>query len=176
MFVQPNDEGGAIHIDDVSFGVVRPDPVTVTPASFQVTRGTYISGGIAELADSDNADLQIVRSASDVQSRVEYELEGVSPNANPLLFEVELESSVFARSSVTQTIYLYNFDTDSWEPVDSRPASRFVDATVSIAANGDLSRFVESETQLIRARVSFLSFSARQQFAANTDAWSWTIQ
>ena len=175
VFVQPGNEGGAVHIDEVSFGVVE-EPVMIQPTSFQVTRGTYVSGGIPELSESDDADLQVVRAANDIQSRTEFEIEAVSPTANPTLFEVQLESSVFARANVNQTIELFNFETATWEQLDTRPASRFVDSTVNITAGGNLSRFVESGTQLIRARVRYQSLAARQQFAANTDTWSWTIQ
>lgn len=175
VFVQPGNEGGAIHIDDVRFGVVE-EPVVITPTSFEVTRGTHVAGGIAELSNSDDEDLQLVRAADDIQSRADFEIEAASPIAQPSLLEVQLESSVFARTTIDQTIELFNFNTAMWEELDFRPASRFVDATVNVAASGDLSRFVEPGTQSIRARVRFQSVVARQQFAANTDAWSWTIQ
>ena len=176
VFVQPGNEGGAIHIDDVSFAVVPQDPVTVQPTALQVTRGSYVAGGITELSNSDEADLQIVRASDDIQSRTEFEVEAISPVAIPTVLEVQLESSVFARATVNQTIELFNFVTDAWEQLDTRPASRFVDATVNIAASGDVSRFVESGTRSMRARVRCQCVVARQQFAANIDAWNWTIQ
>ena len=135
-----------------------------------------MAGGIIELADSDNADLQLTRSSNDVQSRTEFEITGVSPTATPSLFEVELEGSVFARTTVNQTIELFDYATGSWESIDTREASRFSDATSVVAATGDLSRFVDPATLAIRARVRYQSPAARQQFASNTDMFVWTIQ
>jgi hypothetical protein len=166
-------------VDGVQVVMVSCDPanpVVIPPDSFLVTRGTYVSGGISELSNSDDADLSIVRSASDLQSRTEFEISAVSPNANPVLFEVSLEGSVFARSAVSQTIELFNYATGVWETVDTRDAGRFTDATATVAASGDLSRYVEAGTMAIRARVRFQSPVARQQFSSNVDLFSWTIQ
>ena len=90
------------------------DPVVVIPNSFLVTRGSYLAGGVTELAGSDNADLQLQRSSSDIQSRTEFEISAVSPTANPSLFEVELEGSVFARTTVNQTIEFFDYATGTW--------------------------------------------------------------
>ncbi len=39
----------------------------VTPDSFSVTRGSYVSGGVVELAASDNADLSLRRATADIR-------------------------------------------------------------------------------------------------------------
>lgn len=165
-------------VDGVKIEVVQcnMDPVVVPPDSFLVTRGTFVAGGVSELSGSDNEDLQLIRSTSDVQSRTEFEISAVSPTANPSMFEIELEGSVFARTTVDQNIELYNYATDEWELLDTRAASRFSDASAVVAAMGDLSRFVEPGTLAIRARVRYQSSVARQQFASNTDLFAWTIQ
>jgi hypothetical protein len=143
--------------------------------SFLVTRGQYVAGGLPEIAESDNADLLIRRATSDVQSRTEFEVKAVSPLAIPASMEVTLESAVFARSQVNQTIELYDYVTGAWEQVDTRAASRFTDSTVTVAATGDLSRFVEPGTMCMKARVRYQSPVARQLFSSNTDQFIWTI-
>ncbi len=150
-------------------------PVPVVPESLLVTRGNYNSGGVAEIAASDDADLSLQRAVADIQSRTEFQVSAVSPVASPSSLAVTLEGSVFARSQVEQTIELFDYTAGAWEQVDTRPASRFVDDTVTVAATGDLSRFVEPGTQVIEARIRYQSGNPRQQFASNIDQFNWTI-
>ena len=156
-------------------GIARPS-VKVAPDSFVVTRGTYVSGGIAELSLSDNQDLSIRRNTADIQSRTQFEVKSTSPYSRPNAFEIRLEGSVFARSPVDQSLELFDYVTASWELVDLRQASRFTDATVTISATGDLSRFVQPGTRCIEARIQYRSRNPRQNFASNTDQVQWTIQ
>ena len=151
-------------------------PITIAPDSLVVTRGTLAGGGLPELIDSDNADLSIQRAVADTQARTEFEVRSSSPLANPSSFEVTLEGSVFARPQVDQTIELYDYDADAWVVVDTSVSSSFSDSTVTAAASGDLSRFVESGTMAIAARVRYLATVPRARFASNTDQFKWTIQ
>ena len=157
------------------FWVGTNGPFTVVPDSFLVTRGTYVSGGLPELGNSDNADLSIRRATADIQARTEFEIRSFSPLVSPSSFEVTLEGAVFARSLVNQTIELYDYAAAAWVPVDTRPATQFLDSTVTVAASGDLSRFVEPVTRSIEARVRYQSVIPRQQFSSNTDRFNWTI-
>ncbi len=149
--------------------------VELSPSSYLVTRGEYVSGGIPELAASDNLDLSLRRLTSDIQSQTEFEVKSVSPTASPTSLEVTLEGAVFARSEVTQTIELYDYVLGAWEEVDRRAATRFTDSSVTIAATGDLSRYVEPGAMCIEARIRYQSPVARQQFSSNTDQLIWTI-
>ena len=153
-------------------------PVTVSPDTITTTRGTFNSGGIPEISASDNQDYRISRSNSDIQSRTEFEVKAVSPVAAPTSFEVTLEGAVFARSNVVQTISLFDYVAGSFEVVDTRNANRSPspDSTVTVAATGDLSRFVEPGTNCIEARVLFRSDNPRQNFTSNTDYFVWTIE
>ncbi len=148
------------------------DPI---PDSFLVTRGVHVSGGVLELAASDNTDLSIRRATSDTLSRTEFEVKEVSPVASPTSLEVTLEGSVFARTQVNQTIELFDYVANAWEQIDVRAATRFTDSTVTVAATGDLSRFVEAGTLCMTARIRYQSPVARQQFSSNTDQFFWTI-
>ena len=84
---------------------------------------------------------------------------------------------MFARSNVVQTIELFDYDAAAWELVNTTDAARSPapDSVVTVAATGDLSRFVEAGTMCIEARINFQSDSARQRFASNTDQTVWTI-
>lgn len=161
--------------NDVALYTEPGGAATVTPDSFNVVNGNFISGGISELAASDNADLSVRRSNSDIQSRVFIEFKATSPSASPSGIEFVFEASVFARTNVVQTIDLYDYVAGTWESVDTSNAARFADSTVTVEATGDLTRFVESGSGCMEARVRFLSANARQRFTANIDQVSWTI-
>ncbi len=120
-------------------------------------------------------DLSLRRLNSDIQSRTEFEVKAVSPDPTPSSLEVMLEGSVFARSTVNQTIELYDYSVGGWELVDMRAATRFTDSTVTVNATGDLSRFVEAGTNCLQARIRYHSANPRQQFSSNTDQFIWTI-
>ena len=162
------DSGSAYLFDVGCSDVVIPDSVTVT-------RGLYVAGDETSLAESDNVDLVLQRLVTDVQSRTEFQVIGTSPTANPTSFEVTLEGAVFARSTVIQTIELWDYVGGAWELVDTRNAANMVDSIATVAATGDLSRFVEPATLAVKARVHFQSLSARQRFSSNTDQFMWTI-
>lgn len=150
-------------------------PQVIAPTSLLVTRGNLASGSVSDLAESDNDDVSIQRNSTDIQSRTEFEVSSSSPSASPTSMEVTLEGSVFARSTVTQVIELFNFDSDGWEQVDSRAASRFSDAEVNVQVTGDVARFVEAATLNIKARIRYQSTNPRQQFSSNSDQFVWTI-
>ena len=150
--------------------------LTVLPTSFQVTRGTFSNGTLSDLRNSDNQDVSIRRSNSDVSSRTSFEVTGFSPHTNPVVLQVDLESSVFARSQVTAQIQLFDYQTQTWETIQTATAARFNDSTISGEATGDLSRFVEQNTLGMKARVEYVSGNPRQKFTSNVDAFSWTIE
>lgn len=151
----------------------NPDPVV--PTTVVVTHGIHASGGVEEIEFSDNLDVSIYRDNHDLQSRTEFEVKAISPVAVPSSLEITLEGSVFARSPVTQTIELFNYDAASWEVVDSRAAAQFLDSRITVAPVGDLSRFVQSGSQSVEARIRYQSTNQRQQFTSNTDQFVWAF-
>lgn len=151
-------------------------PLFIAPQTFTVTRGNQTGGGIPELIESDDLDLVIQRATSDIQARTELEIKAISPTETPTTFEFTLEAAVFARSTVTQTIYLFDYDADQYEQVDSRPAQQFSDQVVAVMPTGDLSRFVQPGTGCIEARIQFQSTAPRQQFSSNIDQTIWMVE
>ncbi|MEM7456385.1 MAG: hypothetical protein AAF456_18715 [Planctomycetota bacterium] len=154
----------------------EPGPQTIYPAGVTPQSGDFVSGDVEELSESDDLDFVMRRANNDVQSRTQFDLEATSPVALPQSLVVTIEAAVFARGTVVQSIDLFNYDTNSWEQVDSQPASRLGDVVVIIEPDGDLSRFVEPGTNLLEARVRYRSISARRQFASRTDLFHWTIE
>lgn len=147
----------------------------VTPDSMTVIRGSLSAGTSVDLTESDDVDVSIRRSSTDIQSRTQFEVTTTSPIANPGSMTVTLEGSVFARTAVIQSIELYDYDSGSWEQVDSRNARRFTDLVSEVTITVNPARFVESGSNEMKARVLYRSANPRQQFSSNTDQFSWTV-
>ena len=147
----------------------------VTGDEFQVIHGRLASGTITDLAVSDDSDVSVSRSPTDLTSRTRIEVAGTSPVASPSEIRVALESSVFARSVVNQSVELFDFDANDWEEVDLRQASRFSDESIEISIQNSASRFVEPGTNQMWARVGYDSPQNRQRFTSNIDVFFWTV-
>lgn len=155
----------------------------ILPESVLVTRGTFVSGGLNELDASDDSDFSVRTAQLDTQSRTEFHVKGVSPAANPSSIGVTLEGALDPGrnrlspvSTYGQIIELYNYDDEDWEVVDSRiPSLRRDGSPVVVEATGDLSRFVETGTHCIEAKVRYTSSRTGQAFHSNTDQFKWII-
>ena len=152
-----------------------PEPVVVAPESFTLVQGVVNSGTHVELAESDNVDLGIRRNTLSFNASTEFIATATSPTETPSAFEFTLESAVFSRGPITQTISFWDYVAEDWEVMDSQAASRFTDSTVDVTASGDLSRFVEAGTGTIQVRVQYDSAARRRSFSSNTDQAVWTI-
>ncbi|MEM7196109.1 MAG: alkaline phosphatase [Pseudomonadota bacterium] len=161
-------------VDNIILAIPQ-DTVTQTN-SFQVTRGVLAGGGLAALEASDNIDLTIQRDPLSPIGEISIEFETISAYSDPSRFEFTLESSAFFRSEIVQSIEFYDFDADEFVQIDQRNASRSSDITVTASGTGDLSRFVEDVTGVIRARVFLDSAISRQRFSTGIDKSIWIIE
>lgn len=159
---------GFIH--QVSFG-----KYIAAASTLNVTRGSLASGEVGELGTSNNSDLSIRRSNTDIQSRTEFELESLCPFSTLSEMKLKIEGSVFARTEVIQTIELFDFNATEWVVVDTRDAARFIDRVDEVVVAGGLMRFVEPTTGVMRSRVRFQSTNPRQRFTSNTDQFIWIM-
>ncbi len=126
---------------------------TYGPASYTAVRGQVVSGGLQELLFSD--DQRVImqpfvvlnQGEPPVQLELQRTLSG-SPTA--LGFRLEGHVSV---GNLTQEILVYNFTTNRWDLIDSRPASvteTVVDVQVSNPAS-----YVEPGTGRVRALLTW---------------------
>ncbi|MEM7456353.1 MAG: hypothetical protein AAF456_18550 [Planctomycetota bacterium] len=144
------------------------------PRSFIVNRGIRRSGLFTELEEADNQDFVMERRATDIQAVTEVEFGATAPPTSTSM-SLTLESSVFARNVVNQSIQLFNYDTLSWETIDTRAASRFGDSRITVSPAGDHTRFINPADLRIFARVRYQSPSPRQQFSSSIDEFKWTF-
>lgn len=178
-------ENGVVHVnvrfvDDsiaayqFDFGSAKPETVVVD--SLTVSKGVLRSGDEASLLSSDNQRASISRNSQLISPTIELVVRGVSSNENPSRLSFTLESNVFARSGIVQEIELYNYDTNTFEVVDTRNASRFVDAVHLVEPVGDVSRFIENGTGCLEARVSYTAPINRARFSASIDQANWDLE
>ncbi|MEM7454360.1 MAG: hypothetical protein AAF456_08385 [Planctomycetota bacterium] len=153
------------------FSIVIPEHYS---DSLNIAAGQLRSGTIEELKNSDNEDVSMDRGNS-ISSVTTMELKTTTAVELPSQLNFVIEASVFARGNVTQTVSLYNYDSDQFEEVDSRLARRFIDQTIQVAPVGDLSRFVEPGTGCMEARIRFQGATQRMQFTANVDRAYWEV-
>lgn len=136
--------------------------------SLIVTKGVLANGDFENLGSSDNVDVSI-RRGNTVQPVVEAIVSGTSPVEQPSELAVVFESSVFARTAVTQSLGLFNYVTDQFEVVDSRSASRFTDQRTEVVLGGDVSRFIQPGSGQIEMKFEFIGDNPRLRFTANID-------
>lgn len=148
-------ENGAWRTWVESFAVVAP--VTVLPDSFAITRGTYLSGGLSDLFDSD--DLRIAAREAPpftVQDPgVQLTITGVAPSQNvaSLQFSVEAACTGLPSTSLKQRIEAFDYVANAWVIVDERQPSTS-DQVVTVTLTNP-NRFVQSGTRKMSARVSY---------------------
>ena len=164
------------NIDQGALYIYDSEQVTVLPDELAILSGVQRAGDISSIELSDNEKLSISRNSSQVASVVELELHGRNVIDQPGSMQIVLESKVFARGVVEQQIELYDYQSASWEVVDTRNASRLDDHVVEVFASGDVSRFVQPRSGRVSARIRFRSSSNRSQFSALIDQVKWRVR
>ena len=163
-------------VDGIKIEIIEcQSTVTAVPESFTFATGETTGGGLSDLATSDNNHVLGRKESAQISGGVNIEFKSTSQTETPSELELTFEASVLSRRVVTQTLELYNYDTASYEIVDTRNSSRTGDLVVTASPGGDLSRFVEPGTRCIEARVRFLGSSNRQTYVTKVDQVLWTI-
>lgn len=130
-------------------------PAEVVPASFSLTRGILLSGTLSNLTRSD--DMRMNLRPGIVLSSAEAPIQLVLNGTSPVLTTTELHFPVEAnanQANIRQTIELFNYQTSSYEQMDSRIAAT-TDSLVDVIVSTNPSRFINSSTGALRARISY---------------------
>jgi hypothetical protein len=150
--------------------VIAPDSVTMIAGVIQ-------SGDVSDVDSSD--DQRLTHKSVGRNTLITAEYKGVSTTETPSLLNITIESRKGSRvtQAITQTIELYNYDTDAFESVDSRVIGQ-TDSSVTVELNGDLSKFVEAGTKCLKARTIFfrpLQTTPTPAFGVDIDEFTWLI-
>jgi hypothetical protein len=127
------------------------------PENFSLPRGILMSGNLQSLFNSDDNRLEIRPGFVLNQSEppVQLVVESTARTDTIARLQFRLEARVNTQN-ISQSIQLFNFQTNSYETVDTRPAT-LTDSIVDIDITTNASRFVQPGTNLIRARITYIS-------------------
>lgn len=175
---QPNNSVTEAGVDAVQIiGYVCNQEVEVLPSGFTVTRGVQTGGGLQDLFNSDDSYLRIEarRPTEIAAASVELVVEGTSTIQTPSELKFNFEGATSGTPAM-QRIELFNFQNSTWETVDERTAPQ-QDTAVVVTITTNPTRFVQSGTGLVRARigyhdrgVTFISWDGRY------DRCTWTVR
>lgn len=135
--------------------VVNSSSVILLPEDLQVIRGRIASGELSDVYGSDDERLVVQPGITldPDEPPVWLILTGSSPTDAPGELRFILETQVDT-PGVTQTIWLYNYDTGEFEEIDSR-LTTLIDTVVEVVVDGDPSRFFDPETLEIQAQLTW---------------------
>ena len=120
-----------------------------------MVRGSVVSGTLASLFNSDDNRLVmrpgIVFSTSEAPLQMQVDATAQSTTASTFRFKVE---SAANQGNIRQTISLFNFNTNSYEQLDTRIATTN-DTVVEIVVTTNASRFVNPATGAVRSLIAW---------------------
>ena len=157
--------------------VVEPAFELIFPSTGDVERGTIVSGQVSDLQQSDNKYLSILAESLDDSDGEEIAAilnsNTVNTTFDDLTFIIETSSNT---PNVAQNIELFNFITQEYELIDSRPLPT-MDTSIEIEVSGNASRFTTPGSGMLIARVSFASSGPTLFFPwqVNVDQIVWQI-
>ena len=130
--------------------------VTIYPSDYNIVRGNHISGGLTDIKYSDDSYLVVEPgiTTNDEEPPVWLKVIGTSTTSTPSELKFTLESYVTVTGEISQTIELYNYDTENYEIVDSRQASTS-DEVVQVVITDDISSFIDSSTLEMKAQIKY---------------------
>ena len=128
---------------------------SIAPTSYNMFRGSVISGNLASLQNSDNDRLVLRPGAvfSNAEPPIQVILNAIAPSSSPGGFSFSLESNA-SIPNAEQKISLWNFKDEVYEVLDTRLATTS-DDTVTVNVTTNTARFIQPLTMAIRARVSY---------------------
>lgn len=143
---------------EAAMAMIRQQALAVAATALSIERGTYMSGGLADIQGSDDAYYK-VQQAYDV-NRTERPIrvicEAVTTYRPVNQISLKLESSI-NNIAVDQYVELYNYATSTWTQIDVREGN-LVDTVVDLNITNAAQYCSESGS--IKARVSWKSQSA----------------
>jgi outer membrane protein assembly factor BamB len=156
--------------------VLSQQAAVLAPTSFLVTNGTLVSGGIPQVIASDNQRMD-VRVGSDVNDEapfagIAFATSGPTNGCSALKIKMELSCTF---GFIPQKIMLFNYVTNAWEIVDSRNAT-VGDSIIEVTIASNQSRFIQSGSHTLRARVYWGTDSADiEDWHGYIDHVEWTM-
>ena len=124
--------------------------------SFNVLRGFFVSGTLADTFDSDDSYLKFKPgiTLNNSEPPVWLEFEGTLPSDAPTSLSVTLEAQANTLG-LTQTIDMFNWNSGQYESVDSRAATFNTDSVATVNLTASISDYVQSGTGTVKTRMGW---------------------
>lgn len=155
------------------FSTVVPE-MTVTPDDNKLSDGVVIGGSFQNIFISDDVYYKFDPSPTQNPQKqiVGFITQTASPVSDPDIFQFRLQTAMSggAPGDVIQEIRLFNYDTQTFEIIDTRAATN-EDSVVLARPQGNLSRFVQPITNEITAELKWMS----PDFSGSTFTWDIAI-
>jgi len=128
---------------------------TYHPTAFTLFRGKLVSGGVPELQNSDDQYLIVGRGlvANIQEATIQVDFTTTVPTMNPSVLAVSLEDGSNA-AGLTRRIFVLNVQTNQLEQVNQSSLT-IADKLTVVQLTGDLSRFVNQTTGVVKVRVAY---------------------
>jgi choice-of-anchor B domain-containing protein len=173
---------GTVILSDIQSGLFIMDPSEAltreaAPATYTITRGVALAGGLAQLKDSDGQTLDVrpgaVFASGDMPLVVEFQAFSSTLNPKGLKFAVDCMASA---NNISQKMELFNFSSGLWELVDTRTATTF-STVAEYVVPGNRNQYVNTLTNAVRARASWKANGAvfGYPWVIKLDRVFWTI-
>ncbi len=163
---------GTVAIADINRGLFLVDATVamtrkIAPTTFQLSPGTVLSGGLSQLATSDDGYLvgQVETAAEYAGFPVALTVSSISPDVNPSAMQFVVESRA-SDAGFGQSVEMFDWVAGSFVPVDYRILAAS-DSSASLAIPGPLARFVKQGTREVKARLGWEPVFA--------DVWIWSV-
>ena len=151
----------------------------VASDSFNVLRGFFVSGTLADTFDSDDSYLKFKPgiTLNNSEPPVWLEFVGTLPSDAPTSLSVTLEAQANTLG-LAQTIDMFNWNSGQYEPVDSRAASFNTDSVATVNLTASISDYVQSGTGTVKTRMGWRATGPvlLYPWTASIDQVIWSVQ
>ncbi len=160
---------------DLGLGFIHVSPATIVyhPKTIKISTGINDGGTLASFnkLDEDSYDIKAVSSEGNYVSDW-YTTTQISETVDSLAkFEVSYIGQ-YSKNNVTQNVYLYNYESKTWEVVDTRSVGEGKNVTVYVVISEKLGRYISKNYEMqLRIRGS----KSSEEFTAWANAIKWTL-
>ncbi len=151
---------------------INPGTYDVAPVSFTFTGGFINSGTVSNILTSDNSYVEFNKGLT-----LFMDIESVSPITTPqsISFKAETNMQVPTGEEGRLQVFLFDYVANDWVLADEFQ-TQITDNTVTVSGAGTLSRFVQTGTKKIKARLFFKGDQDPDSgFSQRVDWVQWTI-
>jgi PKD repeat protein len=175
------DNNGTSATSSQNVTVSNPPPANPTPAAaviyypknVTVTTGTYDWGTMESFKVVDNDTYDILTAAASGGQGIDwYATTTISESPGSVAQIKVTHSGQYSQAGVSQSFYVYNFQGQVWELVNTSTVGNEEDVSVSWIINADVSKYISAQGEL---RVRLSGFKAANSFYSWSSALSWAV-